>query len=150
MTETVSAADLPREEAIARTRRIAVLFVAYALACAAKAGLGPEEAARFFKELRPQPRSGVTTSLEVERVARDDALFMALLHGRASIEQDGDSWSISVPLDGDRAILESFTTLDYYIRWGAELDRELVPGVKWDTWREGNTYRFELRLSDAR
>ncbi|MDQ2912777.1 MAG: hypothetical protein M3T56_05920 [Chloroflexota bacterium] len=149
MTETVSAGDLAPEQAIAQTRQIALLFLAYALARAAKAGLSPEEAVRLFKELRPQPRPAVATAAEVERVARDDALFMSLLHGRASIEKNGDRWSISVPLEDDRAVLESFTTLDYYIRWGAEFDRDLFPGVRWDTWRDGDTYRFELRLADA-
>jgi hypothetical protein len=150
MTETVTPEDLAPADALARTRQIAVLFLAYALGCAAKAGLGPDEAARFFKQLRPQPHPAVTTAAELEQVARDDALFMALLHGRASIEQKDDRWSISIPLARDRSIIDSFTTLDYYIRWGAEFDRDLFPGVRWDTWREGDTYRFELRIANGR
>jgi hypothetical protein len=149
MTETVTAESLAPADAIARTRQIALLFLAYALACAKKAGLGPEEAARFCKQLRPQARPAVTTLAQLEQVARNDAMFMALLHGRASIEQKGDRWSITVPLDGDRSVMESFTTLDYYIRWGAEFDRDLFPGVRWDTWREGDSYRFELRIADG-
>ena len=150
MTEIVTAEGLAPAEAIARTRQIALLFLAYALGCAAKAGLEPDDAARFFKERRPQSHSAVTTAEQLEQVARDDALFMALLHGRASIEHRDDRWSISIPLDGDRSIIESFTTLDYYIRWGAEFDRDLFPGVRWDTWRDGDTYRFELRIADGR
>lgn len=148
MSETVSAGDLAPEQAIGQLRRIAVLLLAFAMGCAAKAGLSPEQAARLFKELRPQPRARVTTTAEVERLARADALFMALLHGRASLERKGDCWSITVPLADDRPVMESFTTLDYYISWGAEFDRDLVPGVRWDTWREGDMYRFELRLAD--
>jgi hypothetical protein len=150
MTETVIAESLAPADAIARTRHVAVLFLAYALACAAKAGLGPEEAARFFKELKPQPHPAVTTAAQLEKVAHDEALFMALLHGRTSIEQKDGGWSFSVPLDGDRSLIESFTTLDYYIRWGAEFDRDLFPGVRWDTWLEGDTYRFEMRIADRR
>jgi hypothetical protein len=38
MTETVTAESLAPADAIGRTRQIALLFLAYALACAAKAG----------------------------------------------------------------------------------------------------------------
>jgi hypothetical protein len=103
---------------------------------------------RFFKERRPQPRPAVTTDEELEKVARDDARFMALLHGRASLERTSQGRAVSVPLAKDRSLLESFSTLDDYIRWGREFDRELYRGVRWDTWLDGDTYHFEMRLAD--
>jgi hypothetical protein len=129
-------------------RHLAVSMAGYAFALATRAGLSPEEAARFWLEAVSSTGSdgSVASPEEIEANARRDATTMEMINGNAALSREGEVWCIQVDAGGDRADLERWgASLDFWARWLTEQGRLLAQrdGRRSTTRLEGSTLHIE-------
>jgi hypothetical protein len=130
------------------------IFAGYALALAQKAGLSPEEAARFFMEpLSDTSASHIWANAEtLERQTRGSAAHMALMHGESNVEltHDGDKWIVRTLLTHDKAHLTELwgTSMEFFAHWVQEQARIVgrPKGIEYTCWLEGETLCVQLAL----
>ena len=131
-----------------------IAWSSYAFALARQAGLGPEEAARFF--MQPILDEGQATfqadAERLEQQARQNALIMAAFHGanNVQLERDGETWLLKIATTEVRAELEPRNIpLEFFARWLGEQSRLIgePKGIAYITWLEGDSLCMQLTLA---
>jgi len=151
MPEIVAIENVPLEQTTQMLRGQVILFQAYALALAQKAGLTPEAAGHYWFEFLgdpvrpPRPRAG---PVDVERVARAVAGFYQAMFPQTQLEREGDTWTMRSVLTHDKPDLERWgASLQFFTRWAAAVGRlegKASGDMTWETWQDGDTVYTRL------
>ena len=152
MTEQMPVDEMPIDYAVEHLRHVALMFAGYSFALAERAGMSPEDAADFWLTAVSaiEPAERAATPEEVERIAKRDAAYLAIMHRGAELARTaGPTWSLAVDVSGDLENLERFgTPREFWVRWLAAQQQQfsLRDGYTSRLWLEGEELHEELSV----
>ena len=152
MTYQIPVEEMSLDYTVEHLRHVALMFAGYAFALAERAGMSAEDAADLWltavSAIDPAERDA--TAEEVERIAKRDAAYLAMMHRGAELVRTEDrAWSLTIDVSGDLEELERFgTSREFWVRWLAAQQRQfsLRDGYTSRLWLEGERLREELSI----
>lgn len=139
------------EENIQFLRLQVLLSQGFALGLAQELGMTPEEAGRrFWQGIASGRPPRAVSPAELERIAHMVADVTRLIYGNAVAEPAGTGWRIIAALgeDGRRALERWGISLEYAVRWFAEIQRHEGEQIltHWSVRLDGDRIIQELNL----